>query len=84
MKRCNLTQRPCREAIMEVVKANKNKKSLHLTYEVAKLLQTVMSEEISTLSREDLKRYFLIEKLFMIQELKYLESLDVFTTELLK
>lgn len=84
MKRCNLTQRPCREAIMEVIKANKNKKSLQLTYEVAKLLQTVMSEEISTLSREDLKRYFLIEKLFMIKELKYLESLDVFTTELLK
>ena len=38
MERCNLTQRPCREAITEVIKTNKNRKSLQLTYEVAKLL----------------------------------------------
>lgn len=37
MKKCTLTQVPCRKAIAEVVKANKNKKSLQLTYEVAKL-----------------------------------------------
>lgn len=36
MERCNLTQVPCRKAILEVVKANKNKKSLQLTYQVAK------------------------------------------------
>ena len=38
MKKCTLTPVPCRKAIAEVVKANKNKKSLQLTYEVAKLL----------------------------------------------
>lgn len=30
MKKCTLTQVPCRKAIAEVVKANKNKKSLQL------------------------------------------------------
>ena len=84
MERCILTQRPCREAIAEVIKANKNRKSLQLTYEVAKLLQTAVSEENSILSREDFKRYFLIIKLFMIKDLRYLESLDTFTNVLLK
>ena len=84
MERCNLTQRPCREAIVEVIKANKNRKSLQLTYEVVKLLQTAVSEENSTLSTEDFKRYFLIIKLFMIKDLRYLESLDAFTNALTK
>ena len=84
MEKCTLTQRPCREAITEVVKANKNRKSLQLTYEIAKLLQIAISEENSTLSREDFKRYFLIIKLFMIKDLRYLESLDTFTNELMK
>lgn len=84
MERCNLTQCPCREAITEVIKTNKNRKSLQLTYEVAKLLQAAVSEENSTLSREDFKRYFLIIKLFMIKDLRYLESLDAFTNALIK
>ena len=84
MKKCTLTPVPCRKAIAEVVKANKNKKSLQLTYEVAKLLQIAVSEENSILSREDFKRYFLIIKLFMIKDLRYLESLDAFTDALLK
>lgn len=67
MKKCTLTQVPCRKAIAEVVKANKNKKSLQLTYEVAKLFQIVMTDENSTLSKEDWKRYFIITKLFMIK-----------------
>lgn len=53
MERCDLTQVPCRKAIAEIVKANKNKKSLQLTYEVAKLFQIVMTDENSTLSKED-------------------------------
>lgn len=32
MKKCTLTQVPCRKAITEVVKANKNKKSLHIPF----------------------------------------------------
>ena len=30
MEKCNLTQVPCRKAIMDVVQANKDRKSLHL------------------------------------------------------
>ena len=60
MERCTLTQRPCRKAIAEVVEANKNKKSLQLTYQVAKLFQIVMTNENSTLSKEDWKRYLII------------------------
>ena len=84
MERCNLAQRPCRDAIMKVIKANKNRKSLQLTYEVAKLLQIAVSDENSALSREDFKRYFLIIKLFMIKDLRYLESLDAFANALTK
>lgn len=84
MERCDLTQVPCRKAISEVVQCNKNRKSLQLTYEVVKLLQTAVSEENSTLSTEDFKRYFLIIKLFMIKDLRYLESLDAFANALTK
>ena len=52
MEKCNLTQVPCRKAITEVVKANKNKKSLQLTYEVAELFRIVMTDENSTLSKD--------------------------------
>ena len=75
MKKCTLTQVPCRKAIAEVVKANKNKKSLQFTYEVAKLFQIVMTDENSTLSKEDWKRYFIITKLFMISDLRHLECI---------
>ena len=83
MERCTLTQRPCRKAIAEVIKANKNKKSLQLTYEVAKLFQIVMTDKNSTLSKEDWKRYFIITKLFMIKDLRRLESIDSFTNGLM-
>lgn len=84
MERCDLTQVPCRKAIAEIVKANKNKKSLQLTYEVAKLFQMVMSEENSTLNSVDFKRFFLIEKLFMIESLKDFEYIDSFVNGLMK
>jgi hypothetical protein len=83
MKKCTLTQVPCRKAIAEVVKANKNKKSLQFTYEVAKLFQIVMTDENSTLSKEDWKRYFIITKLFMISDLRHLECIDSFTNGLM-
>lgn len=84
MERCDLTQVPCRKAIAEIVKANKNKKSLQLTYEVAKLFQMVMSEENSTLNSVDFKRFFLIEKLFMIESLKDFKYIDSFVNGLMK
>ena len=83
MEICNLTQRPCRKAIAEVVEANKNKKSLQLTYEVARLFQLVMTDENSTLSKEDWKRYFIITRLFMIRDLRHLECIDAFTNGLM-
>lgn len=83
MERCDLTQVPCRKAIAEIVKANKSKKSLQLTYEVAKLFQIVMTDENSTLSKEDWKRYFIITKLFMIRDLRHLECIDSFTNGLM-
>lgn len=72
MERCNLTQVPCRKAISEVIKANKNRRSLQHTYEVAKLFQAAMSEEYSSLSEEDWQRYILILDLLNIKELRYL------------
>lgn len=83
MERCTLTQIPCREAIMEVVQNNKNRRSLQHTYEVAKLFQIVMTDENSTLSKEDWKRYFIITKLFMIRDLRHLECIDSFTNGLM-
>lgn len=83
MERCDLTQAPCRKAIAEIVKANKNKKSLQLTYQVAKLFQIVMTNENSTLSKEDWKRYLIITKLFMIRDLRPLECIDSFTNGLM-
>lgn len=83
MERCKLTQRPCREAISEVVQANTNRKSLQLTYDVAKLLQIAPSKENSILSEKDFKRYFLIIKLFMIEDLRRLECIDAFTNGLM-
>ena len=42
MERCKLTQVPCREAIMEVVQNNKNRRSLQHTYELAELFQVLV------------------------------------------
>lgn len=38
MKRCDLTQVPCRKAIAEVVEANKNRYFLQRTIEAAEIL----------------------------------------------
>ena len=38
MEKCNLTQVPCREAIMKVVQNNKDRRSLQHTYELAELI----------------------------------------------
>ena len=43
MKKCTLTQVPCREAIMEVVQSNKDRRSLQHTYELAELFQVACS-----------------------------------------
>lgn len=84
IKRCNLAQRPCRDAIVEVIKANKNRKSLQLTYEIAKLLQTAVTDKNSTLRREDFKRYFIIVKLFMIEDSRHLGCIDSFINGLME
>ena len=38
MERCLLTQNPCRKAIAEIVKANKNRYFLQRTLEAAEIL----------------------------------------------
>lgn len=61
MKRCNLTQRPCRKAIAEIVKANKNRYFLQRTCEVVKILLEGSEEEsLKKMSEEDRDRFFLI------------------------
>lgn len=61
MKRCDLTQVPCREAIAEVVKTNKNRYFLQRTLEAAEiLLQGSKEETRKKMSEEDEARFFLI------------------------
>lgn len=61
MKRCDLTQVPCREAIAEVVKTNKNRYFLQRTLEVAEiLLQGSKEETRKKMSEEDEARFSLI------------------------
>lgn len=61
MKRCDLTQVPCREAIAEVIKENKNRYFLQRTYEVAKILLGGSREStLQKMSEEDRGRFFLI------------------------
>lgn len=43
MEKCNLTQVPCRKAIMDVVQANKDRRSLQHTYELAELFRIACS-----------------------------------------
>lgn len=75
MKRCDLTQVPCRNAITEVVKANKNRRSLQYTYELAELFQTACSgnETFMELSEEDQERFWLIADALMINDLEDLK-----------
>jgi hypothetical protein len=61
MKRCDLTQVPCRKAIAEVIKENKNRYFLQRTYEVAKiLLEGSRESTLQKMSEEDRDRFFLI------------------------
>ena len=75
MKRCTLTQIPCREAIMEVVQSNKNRRSLQHTYELAKLFRIACSgnEAFMELSEEDQERFWLIIDALMMNDLEDLK-----------
>ena len=59
MERCKLTQVPCREAIMEVVQNNKNRRSLQHTYELAELFQVACPshEAFMELPEEEQERF---------------------------
>lgn len=75
MERCNLTQVPCRKAIMEVVQSNKDRRSLQHTYELAELFQTAYSsnEAFIELSEEDQERFWLITDALRMNDLKDLK-----------
>lgn len=75
MKRCTLTQIPCREAIMEVVQNNKNRRSLQHTYELAKLFQVACSgnEALMKLPEVDQERFWLITDALMMNDLEDLK-----------
>ena len=75
MERCELTQVPCREAIMEVVQNNKNRRSLQHTYELAELFQVAWSsnEAFMELSEEDQERFWLIIDALMMNDLEDLK-----------
>ena len=61
MKRCDLTQVPCRKAILEVAEKNKNRYFLQRTLEVAEiLLQGSKEETRKKMSEEDEARFSLI------------------------
>ena len=75
MKKCTLTQVPCREAIMEVVQRNKDRRLLQHTYELAELFQVACSsnEAFMELSEEDQERFWLITDALMMNDLKDLK-----------
>ena len=75
MKKCTLTQVPCREAIMEVIQSNKDRRSLQHTYELAELFRTACSsnEAFMELSEEDQERFWLITDALMMNDLEDLK-----------
>lgn len=75
MEKCILTQVPCREAIMEVVQSNKDRRSLQHIYELAELFQTACSsnETFMELSEEDQERFWLITDALMMNDLEDLK-----------
>ena len=75
MKKCTLTQVPCREAIMDVVQANKNRRSLQHTYELAELFRTAFysNEAFMELPEEDQERFLLITDALMMNDLEDLK-----------
>ena len=75
MEKCTLTQVPCRDAIMEVVQNNKNRRSLQHTYELAELFRIACSsnEAFMELSEEDQERFWLIIDALMMNDLEDLK-----------
>ena len=75
MKKCTLTQVPCREAIMEVVQDNKDRRSLQHTYELAELFRVACSDNkaFMELSKEDQERFWLITDALMMNDLEDLK-----------
>ena len=75
MEKCTLTQVPCREAIMEVVQSNKDRRSLQHTYELAELFRVACSsnEAFMVLSEEDQERFWLITDALMMNDLEDLK-----------
>ena len=75
MEKCNLTQVPCRMAIMDAVRANKNRRSLQHTYELAELFRTACSsnEAFMELPEEDQERFLLITDALMMNDLEDLK-----------
>ena len=65
MEKCNLTQVPCRKAIMDVVQVNKDRRSLQHIYELAELFME--------LSEEDQERFWLIIDALMMNDLEDLK-----------
>ena len=76
MEKCNLTQVPCRKAIMDVVQGNKDRSSLQHTYELAKLFQVACSsnEVFMELSEADQERFWLITDALMMNDLEILKG----------
>lgn len=70
MEKCTLTQSPCRNAIMEVVQNNKNRRSLQHTYELAELFQVACSdnEAFMKLPEVDQERFWLITDALMMND----------------
>ena len=67
MKKCTLTQVPCRKAIAEVVKTNKDRYFLQRTLEAAEiLLQGSKEDTRKKMSEEDEARFFLIWNILVL------------------
>lgn len=75
MEKCSLTQVPCRKAIMDVVQANKDRRSLQHTYELAELFRTACSsnEVFMKLPEVDQERFWLITDALMMNDLEDLK-----------
>lgn len=83
MKKCDLTQVPCREEIIKIVNSNKSKASLQHTYQLAKLFQAAGSKH-PDLTPEEWTKYFIIAKLLMLDDLRLLRLVDVYLYNLMK
>lgn len=75
MEKCKLTQRPCREAIMEIINEDKNRESLQHIYQLAKLFQAANSES-SDLTEEEWTKYLIIIKVLMLDDVLLLKFVD--------